>query len=93
MIRDFSVSLIEASPVPLNSCSLSRAKSFEIRVRRSDLEHISEVLTRISATLDRSQLGTLSEKGGGQSHFFPPQNQKAAPLLVTSTYPLEGGAA
>jgi hypothetical protein len=72
--------------------SLSRAQSFENRARVTDLQHISEVLARISATLDRHQLGIISEQGGGISPKQSPENQKQSPLLVTTSYP-EGGVA
>lgn len=49
-------------PQKLNS--LSRAKSIEIRAPLRSLEHISEVLARISATLDRRPVGKLQERGG-----------------------------
>jgi len=77
----------------VSSESLSRAKSYENRACATDLEHISEVLARISATLDREQLGIISEQGGGIPPGRPPENKKQSPLLVTTSYPLQGGAA
>lgn len=44
--------------------SLSRGEELEIRAPLRSLEHISEVLARISATLDRRQMGKLQERGG-----------------------------
>ncbi len=73
--------------------SLSRAQSREIRVQRSDLEHISEVLTRISATLDRQPLGKISKQGGGIPPGRPPQKIEQTPPLVNPSYPLQGGVA
>lgn len=49
-----------------NSQALQAAKSNENRVPRCGLDHISEVLARISATLDRRPAGKLQERGGGQ---------------------------
>jgi len=95
--------MIELSSTPMlgvnnqsslsSSESLSRAKSCENRARATDLEHISEVLARISATLDREQLGIISEQGGGIPPGRPPENKKQSPLLVTTSYPLQGGVA
>jgi len=76
----------------LNSESLSRSESCENRARAVDLEHISEVLARISANLDRQPMGKLSEQGGGIPSQRSPQNQEQSPLLVNTSYPLEGGA-
>ena len=77
----------------VSSESLSRAKSCENRARATDLEHISEVLARISATLDRQQLGIIPEQEEGRSHLSSLQNQRVAPLPVTTSYPLQGGVA
>ena len=74
-----------------SSESLSRAKSCENRARATGLEHISEVLARISATLDRQQLGIIPEQEEGRSHLSSLQNQRVAPLPVTTSYPLQGG--
>ena len=90
MIQVFSTSFPRSSLA--NSESLSRGVELEIRVQRLYLEHISEVLTRVSATLYRSQLGKLSEQEEGRSHFYSPQNQKVAPLPVITSYP-KGGVA
>lgn len=77
---------------PDSSESLSRAESGKIRVQVGDLEHISEVLTRIlERTLDRGQLGKLLEQGGGRSHPIPRPEHNKAPLLVTTSYPSGGG--
>jgi hypothetical protein len=76
----------------LSSQSLSRAKSCENRAPATHLEHISVVLARISATLDRQPLGKLSEQGGGHQHESSPQKNEIAPPLVTTSYP-EGGVA
>jgi hypothetical protein len=76
----------------LNSQSLSRSESCDTRARAVDLEHISEVLARISANLDRQPMGKLSEQGGGIPSQRSPQNQEQSPLLVNTSYPLEGGA-
>jgi hypothetical protein len=76
-----------------SSESLSRAKSCENRARATELEHISEVLARISATLDRQPLGKLLEQEEGRSHLSLPQNQGVAPLPVTTSYPFQGGVA
>jgi hypothetical protein len=75
-----------------SSESLSSAKSLKIRGDRAGLEHISEVLPRILAVLDREQLGKISEQGGGHQHSSSPQKNEIAPLLVTTSYP-EGGVA
>jgi len=75
-----------------SSQSLSRGTELENRVPRSGFEHISEVLTRISVTLDRSPLGKLSEQEEGRSRSHLPQNQKVAPLPVTASYPLGGAS-
>ena len=77
----------------VSSESLSRAKSYENRACATDLEHISEVLARISATLDRQQLGIIPEQEEGRSHLSWLQNQRVAPLPVTTSYPLQGGVA
>jgi hypothetical protein len=76
-----------------SSKSLSRAKSLKIRGDRGGLEHISEVLPRVFSDLDRQPLGIISEQEEGRLHLSPPQNQKVAPLPVTTSYPLEGGVA
>ena len=77
----------------LNSQSLSRSESCDTRARAADLEHISEVLARISANLDRQPMGKLSEQGGGIPPGRPPENKEQSPLLVTTSYPLQGGVA
>jgi hypothetical protein len=82
---------ISSQSHPSSSESLSIAKSIKIRGGRAGLEHVSEVLPRILATIDRQPLGKLSEQEEGRSHFYSPQNQKVAPLPVTSSYPLQGG--
>jgi len=76
-----------------SSESLSSAKSIKIRGDRAGLEHISEVLPRILATLDRQQMGIISEQGGGIPPGRPPENKEQSPLLVTTSYPLQGGVA
>jgi hypothetical protein len=76
-----------------SSESLSSAKSLKIRGDRVGLEHISEVLPRILAALDREQLGIISEQGGGHQHSSSPQKNEIAPHLVTTSYPLQGGVA
>ena len=73
--------------------SLSSAKSLKIRGDRDGLKHISEVLPRILATLDRQPLGIISEQGGGIPPGRPPENKEQSPLLVTTSYPLQGGVA
>ena len=73
--------------------SLSRAKSLKIRGDRAGLEHISEVLPRVFSDLDRQQMGKLSEQGGGIPPGRPPENKEQSPLLVTTSYPLQGGVA
>jgi len=78
----------------LNSSeSLSSAKSIKIRGDRTGLEHISEVLPRILASLDREQLGIILEQGGGIPPGRPPENKEQSPRLVTTSYPLQGGVA
>jgi hypothetical protein len=76
-----------------SSESLSSAKSIKIRGDRAGLKHISEVLPRILAVLDREQLGIISEQGGGIPPGRPPENKEQSPFLVTTSYPLQGGAA
>ena len=71
-----------------SSESLSRAESFENRARATDLQHINEVLARISATLDRRQLGIILEQGGGRSPKYLALDEITAPSLVTTSYPL-----
>jgi hypothetical protein len=68
--------------------SLSRAESFENRARAIDLQHISGALARISATLDRRQLGIILEQGGGRSRKYLASDEITAPSLVTTSYPL-----
>lgn len=72
------------------SQSIASGAELENRVPRNGLEHISAVLTRISATLDRSAIGTLSEQGGGQSLGYLASDKITAPSLVTTSY-LSGG--
>ena len=95
--------MIRLSPTPMlgvssqsslnNSQSLSSGAELENRVPRSGLEHIAEILTRISATLDRSAMGKLSEQGGGESLGYLASDKITAPSLVTASYPHEGGVA
>lgn len=76
-----------------SSQSLSSGTELENRVPRNGLEPIGQILTRISATLDRQPMGKLSEQEEGRSRSHSPQNQKVAPLPVTASYPHEGGVA
>jgi hypothetical protein len=93
MIKLFSTPMLGvSSQSPLSSSeSLSIAKSVKIRGQRAGLEHISEVLPRILATIDRLQLGKLSEQGGGRTPNNLPSNEITAPSLVTTSYPSNGG--
>jgi hypothetical protein len=93
MIELSSTSMLGVlSQSPLSSSkSLSIAQSVKIRGQWAGLEHISEVLPRILATIDRQPLGKLSEQGGGIPPGRPPENQKQSPLLVTTSYPSNGG--
>jgi hypothetical protein len=94
MIKLSSTSVLGVSNPPISkSESLSRAQSFENRARATDLQHISEVLARISAALDRQPLGKLSEQGGGRSPKYLASNKVTAPSLVTTSYPSNGGIA
>jgi hypothetical protein len=77
----------------LNSQSLSRSESCNTRARATDLEHISEVLARVCANLDRQHLGKISEQEEGRSLVSSPKNQGIAPLPVTTSYPSNGGVA
>jgi len=95
MIRPFSTPVLGVNNQSSlsSSESLSSAKSIKIRGDRAGLEHISEVLPRILASLDRLQLGIISEQGGGIPPGRSPENKEQSPLLVTPSYPLQGGAA
>jgi hypothetical protein len=95
MIKPFSTPLLGVLNQSFlsSSESLSRAKSLKIRGDWGGLEHISEVLPRILATLDRQSMGKLSEQGGGIPPGRPPENKEQSPLLVTTSYPLQGGVA
>ncbi len=77
-----------------SSESLSRAKSGEIRVHRDGLEHISSILARISErTLDRHSMGIISEQGERTAIASKPETKHGeSSLLVTTSYPEEGGA-
>ena len=93
MIRDFSASLIEAPHTIFSSSSqsLSRAKSLEIAAPSPGLEHISEALAAIYATLTGDQW-VSSQSGGGHDNLSPPRTVFDKTPPVTTSYPLGGAS-
>ena len=93
MIKDFSASLIEV-PLSISSSSsqsLSRAKSLEIAAPYSGLEHISETLAAIYATLTGDQW-VNSQSGGGHDYLSHSRQNLEQTPPVTTSYPLGGAS-